>query len=88
MKGIQDFIKEEETYKTNLKRIINNAETPADAIRNFTNYDRINNISIEITEIKDMFSDAVMLNSLQTLLQVEEPLKNINKDALDIILQK
>lgn len=84
VKGIQDFIKEEETYKTNLKRIINNAETPADAIRNFTNYDRINNISIEITEIKDMFSDAVMLNSLQTLLQVEEPLKNINKDALDI----
>ena len=68
----------------NLKRIINNAETPADAIRNFTNYDRINNISIEITEIKDMFSDAVMLNNLQTLLQVEEPLKNINKDALDI----
>lgn len=84
VKGIQDFIKEEEIYKTNLKRIINNAETPADAIRNFTNYDRINNISIEITEIKDMFSDAVMLNSLQTLLQVEEPLKNINKDALDI----
>ncbi len=84
VKGIQDFIKEEETYKTNLKRIINNAETPADAIRNFTNYDRINNISIEITEIKDMFSDAVMLNNLQTLLQIEEPLKNINKDALDI----
>ena len=25
VKGIQDFIKEEETYKTNLKRIINNA---------------------------------------------------------------
>ncbi|MDE7033811.1 MAG: HAMP domain-containing protein, partial [Mucispirillum sp.] len=83
-KGIEDFIKEEEVYKTNLKRIINNAETPADAVRNFTNYDRINNVSTDMVEVKDIFSDAVMLNSLQELLKIEQLLKRINTNVLDI----
>ncbi len=84
MKGIEDFIKEEEVYKTNLKRIINNAETPADAVRNFTNYDRINNVNTDMVKVKDIFSDAVMLNSLQELLKIEQLLKRINTNVLDI----
>ncbi len=84
IKNIDNFIKESDNFRDTVRKMINNAETPEEAIRYFRNYDRISNISIDMGTVKDDFSNAVALNSLKELLHIEALLKNINNNLNNI----
>ena len=84
LKNIDNFIKESDNFRDTVRKMINNAETPEEAIRYFRNYDRISNISIDMGTVKDDFSNAVALNSLKELLHIEALLKNINNNLNNI----
>ena len=84
LKNIDNFIKESDNFRDTVRKMINNAETPEEAIRYFRNYDRISDISIDMGTVKDDFSNAVALNSLKDLLLIEPLLKNINSNLNNI----
>ena len=84
IKNIDDFIKTANNFRTTVRGMINNAETPEEAIRYFRNYDRISDISIYMGTVKDDFSNAVALNSLKDLQHMEALLKNINNNLNNI----
>ena len=84
IKNIDNFIKESDNFRDTVRKMINNAETPEEAIRYFRNYDRISNISIDMGTVKDDFSNAVALNSLKDLLHIEALLKNIYNNLNNI----
>ena len=84
LKNIDNFIKESDNFRDTVRKMINNAETPEEAIRYFRNYDRISDISIDMGTVKDDFSNAVALNSLKELLLIEPLLKNINSNLNNI----
>lgn len=84
LKNIDNFIKESDNFRDTVRKMINNAETPEEAIRYFRNYDRISNISIDMGTVKDDFSNAVALNSLKDLLHIEALLKNIYNNLNNI----
>ena len=84
IKNIDNFIKESDNFRDTVRKMINNAETPEEAIRYFRNYDRISNISIDMGTVKDDFSNAVALNSLKELLHIEALLKNIYNNLNNI----
>lgn len=84
IKNIDNFIKESDNFRDTVRKMINNAETPEEAIRYFRNYDRISDISIDMGTVKDDFSNAVALNSLKELLHIEALLKNINNNLNNI----
>ena len=84
LKNIDNFIKESDNFRDTVRKMINNAETPEEAIRYFRNYDRISDISIDMGTVKDDFSNAVALNSLKELLHIEALLKNIYNNLNNI----
>ena len=84
LKNIDNFIKESDNFRDTVRKMINNAETPEEAIRYFRNYDRISNINIDMGTVKDDFSNAVALNSLKDLLHIEALLKNIYNNLNNI----
>ena len=84
IKNIDDFIKTANNFRTIVRGMINNAETPEEAVRYFRNYDRISNISIDMGNVKTDFYNAVALNSLKDLQHMEALLKNINNNLNDI----
>ena len=84
LKNIDNFIKESDNFRDTVRKMINNAETPEEAIRYFRNYDRISDISIDMGTVKDDFSNAVALNSLKDLLHIEALLKNIYNNLNNI----
>ena len=84
LKNIDNFIKESDNFRDTVRKMINNAETPEEAIRYFRNYDRISDINIDMGTVKDDFSNAVALNSLKELLLIEPLLKNINSNLNNI----
>ena len=84
IKNIDDFIKTANNVRTTVRGMINNAETPEEAVRYFRNYDRISNISIDMGNVKTNFYNAVALNSLKDLQHMEALLKNINNNLNDI----
>ena len=84
IKNIDNFIKESDNFRDTVRKMINNAETPEEAIRYFRNYDRISDISIDMGTVKDDFSNAVALNSLKDLLHIEALLKNIYNNLNNI----
>ena len=84
LKNIDNFIKESDNFRDTVRKMINNAETPEEAIRYFRNYDRISDINIDMGTVKDDFSNAVALNSLKDLLLIEPLLKNINSNLNNI----
>ena len=84
LKNIDNFIKESDNFRDTVRKMINNAETPEEAIRYFRNYDRISDINIDMGTVKDDFSNAVALNSLKDLLHIEALLKNIYNNLNNI----
>ena len=79
-----EFLKNIDNFRDTVRKMINNAETPEEAIRYFRNYDRISDINIDMGTVKDDFSNAVALNSLKELLLIEPLLKNINSNLNNI----
>lgn len=84
VKNIDELISKAADFRTNVRRMINNAETPEEAIIYFVNYDRISNISIDMANIKNDFSNAVAYSNLQSLLHIEPILKEINTNLSNI----
>lgn len=68
LKNIDAFVTESNEFRATVRKMINNADTPEEAIRYFRNYDRISDISVDMGNIKTDFSNAVALNSLKDLL--------------------
>lgn len=84
VKNIDELMSKAADFRTNVRRMINNAETPEEAIIYFVNYDRISNISIDMANIKNDFSNAVAYSNLQSLLHIEPILKEINTNLSNI----
>ena len=68
LKNIDAFVTESNEFRATVRKMINNADTPEEAIRYFRNYDRISDISVDMGNIKTDFSNAVASNSLKDLL--------------------
>ena len=84
VKNIDGFIKEATEFRATVKKMINNAETPEEAIRYFTNYDRISDVTVDMANVKDEFSNAVSLNSAKDMQHIGILLDNIHKNLSNI----
>ena len=84
VKLIDNFIKQANAFRNTVRDMINNAETPEQAIRYFRNYERVSDISIDMANLKDSFSNAVTLNSYDEMKKVSGYVKNINTNIINI----
>ena len=84
VKLIDNFIKQANAFRNTVRDMINNAETPEQAIRYFRNYERVSDISIDMANLKDSFSNAVTLNSYDEMKRVSGYVKNINTNIINI----
>ena len=84
VKNIDSFIKDTTEFRAIVKKMINNAETPEEAIRYFTNYDRISDVTVDMANVKDEFSNAVSLNSAKDMQHIGILLDNIHKNLSNI----
>ena len=84
VKNIDGFIKDATEFRATVKKMINNAETPEEAIRYFTNYDRISDVTVDMANVKDEFSNAVSLNSAKDMQHIGILLDNIHKNLSNI----
>ena len=84
VKNIDGFIKDATEFRATVKKMINNAETPEEAIRYFTNYDRISDVTVDVANVKDEFSNAVSLNSAKDMQHIGILLDNIHKNLSNI----
>ena len=84
VKLIDNFIKQANAFRNTVRDMINNAETPEQAIRYFRNYERVSDISIDMANLKDSFSNAVTLNSYNEMKRVSGYVKNINTNIINI----
>ena len=84
VKLIDNFIKQANAFRNTVRNMINNAETPEQAIRYFRNYERVSDISIDMANLKDSFSNAVSLNSYDEMKRVSGYVKNINTNIINI----
>ena len=84
VKNIDGFIKDTTEFRATVKKMINNAETPEEAIRYFTNYDRISDVTVDVANVKDEFSNAVSLNSAKDMQHIGILLDNIHKNLSNI----
>ena len=84
VKNIDGFIKDTTEFRATVKKMINNAETPEEAIRYFTNYDRISDVTVDMANVKDEFSNAVSLNSAKDMQHIGILLDNIHKNLSNI----
>ncbi len=84
VKLIDNFIKQADAFRNTVRDMINNAETPEQAIRYFRNYERVSDISIDMANLKDSFSNAVALNSYDEMKRVSGYVKNINTNITNI----
>ena len=84
VKNIDSFIKDTTEFRATVKKMINNAETPEEAIRYFTNYDRISDVTVDMANVKDEFSNAVSLNSAKDMQHIGILLDNIHKNLSNI----
>ena len=84
VKNIDSFIKDTTEFRATVKKMINNAETPEEAIRYFTNYDRISDVTVDVANVKDEFSNAVSLNSAKDMQHIGILLDNIHKNLSNI----
>ncbi len=84
VKNIDGFIKDATEFRAIVKKMINNAETPEEAIRYFTNYDRISDVTVDMANVKDEFSNAVSLNSAKDMQHIGILLDNIHKNLSNI----
>ena len=84
VKNIDGFIKDATKFRATVKKMINNAETPEEAIRYFTNYDRISDVTVDMANVKDEFSNAVSLNSAKDMQHIGILLDNIHKNLSNI----
>ncbi len=84
VKLIDNFIKQAGAFRNTVRDMINNAETPEQAIRYFRNYERVSDISIDMANLKDSFSNAVTLNSYDEMKRVSGYVKNINTNIINI----
>ena len=79
IKNIDGFIKDTTEFRATVRTMINNAETPEEAIRYFRNYDRISDVTVDMANVKDEFSNAVSLNSAKEMQHIGTLLNNIKK---------
>ena len=84
VKLIDNFIKQANAFRNTVRDMINHAETPEQAIRYFRNYERVSDISIDMANLKDSFSNAVTLNSYDEMKRVSGYVKNINTNIINI----
>ena len=84
VKLIDNFIKQAGAFRNTVRDMINHAETPEQAIRYFRNYERVSDISIDMANLKDSFSNAVTLNSYNEMKRVSGYVKNINTNIINI----
>ena len=84
VKLIDNFIKQANAFRNTVRDMINHAETPEQAIRYFRNYERVSDISIDMANLKDSFSNAVTLNSYNEMKRVSGYVKNINTNIINI----
>ena len=84
VKLIDNFIKQANAFRNTVRNMINHAETPEQAIRYFRNYERVSDISIDMANLKDSFSNAVTLNSYNEMKRVSGYVKNINTNIINI----
>ena len=84
VKNIDGFVKDATEFRAIVKKMINNAETPEEAIRYFTNYDRISDVTVDMANVKDEFSNAVSLNSAKDMQHIGILLDNIHKNLSNI----
>ena len=84
VKNIDGFIKDATEFRATVKKMINNAETPEEAIRYFTNYDRISDVTVDMANVKDEFSNAVSLNNAKDMQHIGILLDNIHKNLSNI----
>ncbi|MDY5050143.1 MAG: methyl-accepting chemotaxis protein [Candidatus Mucispirillum faecigallinarum] len=84
IKNIDGFITDATEFRATVKKMINNAETPEEAIRYFTNYDRISDVTVDMANVKDEFSNAVSLNSAKDMQHIGILLDNIHKNLSNI----
>ena len=84
VKNIDGFVKDATEFRATVKKMINNAETPEEAIRYFTNYDRISDVTVDMANVKDEFSNAVSLNSAKDMQHIGILLDNIHKNLSNI----
>ena len=84
IKLIDNFIKQANYFRVIERNLINNAETPAQAIVFFRNYERVSNVSIDMANLKDSFSNAVTLSSSTEMKKVDGYIKDIARNITNI----
>lgn len=84
IKLIDNFIKQANDFRVIERNLINNAETPAQAIVFFRNYERVSNVSIDMANLKDSFSNAVTLSSNTEMKKVDGYIKDIARNITNI----
>lgn len=84
IKLIDNFIKQANDFRFIERNLINNAATPAQAIVFFRNYERVSNVSIDMANLKDSFSNAVTLSSNTEMKKVDGYIKDIARNIKNI----
>ncbi len=84
IKLIDNFIKQANYFRVIERNLINNAETLAQAIVFFRNYERVSNVSIDMANLKDSFSNAVTLSCNTEMKKVDGYIKDIARNITNI----